>query len=108
MNDSLLFIFLSKKKIKKRSQQKYMIVCRNRDFNKRKIRKIARFIFPELFKKLLGPKIRIGLEHKDYNPEFDEEVKWHEKKHNWEKYPFVALRLIKKKEELHCHSYYFS
>ncbi len=72
-----------------------MIMCRKQDYDKKKIKKIIRKAFPELFpgiKKFLGRvKFRVEYCYKMYSSKFDCQVAPLEKENDWDKNPFMAL-----------------
>ncbi len=83
--------------------RRHIIMCRQKDFDKKKIKKMVKRVFPELFtgRLKLFPAVKIGHDHKDCPVQFIQDIEWHIKNHDWEVNPFVGLRVLPERAT-HC------
>jgi len=81
---------------------KYMILCRENDYDLKVIREIIRHSFPELRDDYENVRIKVEALHEMHSSKFDCLVDKIEDGNNWDEVPFVALWIFKQGNETYC------
>lgn len=78
-----------------------LILCRDSSLKGTDPKKVAKKIFPDLFKKR-KPLVRVTDCYEDYSSQFDFAIEKLKHDHDWEEFPFLALRILKRDGKYFC------
>lgn len=84
-----------------------MILCREKDLKQTDVNKVIKKAFPELFPSVVDRAFkktgyRVECCYKMYSSQFDCQVGPLEKSHDWDKNPFMVLKVFERDGKTYC------